>query len=317
MTLTFFETPRFVAVRETYFSDDAFRAVQNQLLADPNRGDVMPGWGGLRKLRVADPRHGKGTRGGLRVIYLPVVEAATIVLFGVYDKDGATDSTSDEKRAATLLAIEAREEIVAGFRSAGNASAGNRYPNRSPSPEPSPSEFNPAHFYLWLKEIPMNRLLFGLAVMFALAPCAFAQGAAETDAPKVHSQAQAALASKKVTFARAAAASSAVKGATNATDLSAVKKMLGKEITITGTVAKVFAPSTNTVVVLNFADEYWTAATVAVKSRYYAKFPDMKSLSGKTVVVTGRVIAYKDSVQIEVSDPTQIKIVQAGESGGE
>ena len=35
----------------------------------PEAGDLIPDAGGLRKLRYADVRRGKGKRGGLRVIY--------------------------------------------------------------------------------------------------------------------------------------------------------------------------------------------------------------------------------------------------------
>jgi hypothetical protein len=38
-------------------------------MLNPEAGDVIPGTGGLRKLRFADERRGKGKRGGLRVIY--------------------------------------------------------------------------------------------------------------------------------------------------------------------------------------------------------------------------------------------------------
>jgi hypothetical protein len=38
-------------------------------MLNPDTGDVIPGTGGLRKLRFADERRGKGKRGGLRVIY--------------------------------------------------------------------------------------------------------------------------------------------------------------------------------------------------------------------------------------------------------
>ena len=40
----------------------------------------MPGCGGLRKVRIADPRRGKGKRGGIRVIYLHVPEASVVYL---------------------------------------------------------------------------------------------------------------------------------------------------------------------------------------------------------------------------------------------
>jgi len=36
---------------------------------NPDVGEAIQGTGGLRKLRLADARRGKGKRGGLRVIY--------------------------------------------------------------------------------------------------------------------------------------------------------------------------------------------------------------------------------------------------------
>ena len=47
MTLTFFETPRFIAVREEYFDDEHYRSLQNRLMKNPTRGAVIPGCGGL------------------------------------------------------------------------------------------------------------------------------------------------------------------------------------------------------------------------------------------------------------------------------
>ena len=44
-------------------------------MADPEKGDVIKGCGGLRKVRVADPKRKKGKRRGARIIYLHVPEA--------------------------------------------------------------------------------------------------------------------------------------------------------------------------------------------------------------------------------------------------
>jgi hypothetical protein len=38
-----------------HLTDDDLAALQRELLAEPEKGDVMPGCGGLRKLRIADP----------------------------------------------------------------------------------------------------------------------------------------------------------------------------------------------------------------------------------------------------------------------
>ena len=68
MNAVFVELPAFERHRADYLDDDAFRRLQNLLMKDAEAGDLMPGTGGLRKLRFADARRGKGKRGGLRVI---------------------------------------------------------------------------------------------------------------------------------------------------------------------------------------------------------------------------------------------------------
>ena len=58
----------------------------------------MQGTGGLRKLRFADERRGKGKRGGLRVIYYWWDGGNQFWLFTLYDKDEAVDLSTQEKR---------------------------------------------------------------------------------------------------------------------------------------------------------------------------------------------------------------------------
>jgi hypothetical protein len=69
MKALFVEFPAFIRHRSDYLDDEGLRALQNALLENPEAGDVIEGTGGLRKVRQADPRRGKGKRGGLRVIY--------------------------------------------------------------------------------------------------------------------------------------------------------------------------------------------------------------------------------------------------------
>ena len=59
----------------------------------------MPGTGGFRKVRWADPKRGKGRRGGLRVIYYYFSGEQQIWLMTLYDKDEAPDLTPKEKQA--------------------------------------------------------------------------------------------------------------------------------------------------------------------------------------------------------------------------
>lgn len=120
MKLSFVEALDFTEVVYGYFGSDAeFAAFQEALLANPERGDVMPGCGGLRKTRWRDTQRGKGTRGGLRIIYLYVPDADRVLLLDVYDKNEADDLTSNEKRLLASLAQAYREEVRQGLNGKG------------------------------------------------------------------------------------------------------------------------------------------------------------------------------------------------------
>jgi hypothetical protein len=56
MRKTFIEFAEFTEWVKAYLTVDGLAAMQRELPADPQRGDVLPGCGGLRKLRIADPR---------------------------------------------------------------------------------------------------------------------------------------------------------------------------------------------------------------------------------------------------------------------
>jgi hypothetical protein len=71
--------------------------LQQSLARNPEEGDLIPGAGGIRKLRWKDPRRKKGKRGGLRVIYYCFLSDEEIWLLTLYDKDEAVDLTKNEK----------------------------------------------------------------------------------------------------------------------------------------------------------------------------------------------------------------------------
>lgn len=95
----FVELPPFERHRADYLDDDAFLRLQRLLMLNPEAGDVIPGTGGLRKLRFADERRGKGKRGGLRVIYYWWDTGSQFWLFTVFDKDEMSDLTATERKA--------------------------------------------------------------------------------------------------------------------------------------------------------------------------------------------------------------------------
>jgi hypothetical protein len=61
------ETPIFTKSIIDLVPDDSYRELQAELLLRPEAGDLIPGTGGLRKIRWRIPGHGKS--GGLRIIY--------------------------------------------------------------------------------------------------------------------------------------------------------------------------------------------------------------------------------------------------------
>ena|SRR5580698_192898 len=86
----FVEAPAFSRHREDYLDDEGFGELQRRLATNPEEGDLVPGAGGIRKLRWKDSRRKKGKRGGLRVIYYCFLSDEEIWLLTLYDKDEVT-----------------------------------------------------------------------------------------------------------------------------------------------------------------------------------------------------------------------------------
>ncbi len=110
--LMFVETRVFTESVKELLGDEAYRTFQSELLRDPAKGEVIPGCGGLRKVRVGDPVRDKGKRGGLRAIYIHVPDADRIVLVALYGKDKKDDLTENEKRALHALAATLKQEAL-------------------------------------------------------------------------------------------------------------------------------------------------------------------------------------------------------------
>jgi hypothetical protein len=84
---SFIETRLFTRLVSDYLSDDEYRKLQTTLIGNPNAGDVVPGSGGVRKLRWAAA--GRGKRGGYRVIYFAKMAQGVIWMLTIYPKNVA------------------------------------------------------------------------------------------------------------------------------------------------------------------------------------------------------------------------------------
>ncbi len=84
MYLTVAQTAAFRNAAEAIWSEEELDAFVNWIALNPLAGDVIPGSGGLRKLRWA--AGGRGKRGGARVIYYNVLASGTLWLLIAYTK---------------------------------------------------------------------------------------------------------------------------------------------------------------------------------------------------------------------------------------
>ncbi len=112
MNASLLEIRAFTSWVTKIFTDDEYSVFQHYLKENPQAGTVMPGCGGLRKIRFSDPKRGKGKRGGVRIIYYHIPEVRWIYLIYGYDKDEADDLTPDQKKVFASLAKTLKEEAL-------------------------------------------------------------------------------------------------------------------------------------------------------------------------------------------------------------
>lgn len=92
-------------------TDDDLRRLQYELLADPQKGDVMQGTGGLRKLRFSFEHRGKS--GSSRVVYVDFAFYEKIFLITAYSKN-EKDNLSPAERNNIKKLIETLERSMKG-----------------------------------------------------------------------------------------------------------------------------------------------------------------------------------------------------------
>ena len=89
LVFSFIETKLFTRLVQAYLSDDEYQELQKLLIEQPEVGRVVPGSGGVRKLRWRAP--GRGKRGGYRVIYFARIELGVIWMLTMFPKNVKDD----------------------------------------------------------------------------------------------------------------------------------------------------------------------------------------------------------------------------------
>ena len=85
-------------------------AIVDLIAIEPTCGDLIPGTGGLRKVRVG--RGGSGKRGGARFIYFYYNPDFPVLLVAIYAKNEKANLTAQDKQKFVALV----KEITAQWR---------------------------------------------------------------------------------------------------------------------------------------------------------------------------------------------------------
>jgi hypothetical protein len=98
--------------------------------------------------------------------------------------------------------------------------------------------------------------------------------------------------------------------AMDAHELSAAAKLIGQAASFKGTVSRVYESRDGDIVILDFDANYRTALTAVLKKPDFGKFPDLRDLSGKEIIVSGSFVDYQGKAEIVLTSLDQIKLVK-------
>jgi hypothetical protein len=101
------ETPEFLTATKRIMDEEERGLLVDDLARNPLAGDLIPGTGGVRKLRWA--LDGRGKRGGARVVYYYHSDAIPLFALTAYAKNERSDLSQADRndfRRLTALLVE-------------------------------------------------------------------------------------------------------------------------------------------------------------------------------------------------------------------
>ncbi len=102
--MVFIETHIFTKLLKELLPDSEYHSLQEALLLRPGTGDLIPGGGGLRKIRWRT--RGGGKRSGTRIIYYWDTPDDTIYLLTIYKKSEQENLTANQLKMLRQLVEE-------------------------------------------------------------------------------------------------------------------------------------------------------------------------------------------------------------------
>ncbi len=98
---TVVETPSYLADAERLFSSDERKAIVDRLASDPPCGVIIPGSGGIRKIRFGFS--GRGKSGGARIIYLFSGASLPVFLLAAFAKNEKANLSPAERNSLAKM----------------------------------------------------------------------------------------------------------------------------------------------------------------------------------------------------------------------
>ena len=99
--VTVVEMPEFIARTDKLMADEDRQVVIDYLSRNPTAGDLIPGTGGVRKLRWG--LEGRGKRGGARVIYYFHSDEMPLFALTAFAKNERADLSQEDRNALRRL----------------------------------------------------------------------------------------------------------------------------------------------------------------------------------------------------------------------
>jgi hypothetical protein len=101
LLITVVETPEFIARTDKLMSDEDRQVLIDYPARNPTAGDLMPGTGGVRKLRWS--LKGRGKRGGARIIYFFHSAEIPLCALTAFAKNERADLSQEDRNALRRL----------------------------------------------------------------------------------------------------------------------------------------------------------------------------------------------------------------------
>jgi len=95
------ETPIFTKLINDLMSDDEYKDLQEALVSRPDRGAIITGSGGLRKVRWK--LEGRGKSGGVRIIYYWMTSDDQLYMLMAYPKSEKENLTDKQVKVLKTL----------------------------------------------------------------------------------------------------------------------------------------------------------------------------------------------------------------------